>query len=146
MDNLEIKIADIKHAQIVFELDSQYEMDKYSLENIKSSLEQESGFNLLVWSEGKAIAYASFNVVYDEVELLKIVVGKDFRRRGIAEKLMGFAISNLKTIDVHTMYLEVRKSNIPAISLYKKLGFEQINERLKYYNDGEDAKIFKLVF
>ena len=146
MSNLVIKIADENHAEIVYGLDAEYELDRYSLDIIKSSLQQETGFNLLVLKDDTPVAYASFNVVFDEVELLKIVVGKAYRRLGIAEKLMKFAISNLKTINVHTMYLEVRKNNNPAIALYEKLGFQQIHERLKYYNDGEDAKIFKLIF
>lgn len=141
-----IKIAEQEDAQTVFELDSQYELDRYSLGTIASALAQDTGFNLLVWLEDKPVAYASFNVVCDEVELLKIVVSKDYRRQGIAKKLMDFAIENLRTINVHTMYLEVRKNNVPAIALYERLGFLQINERLKYYSDGEDAMIFKLVF
>ena len=43
---------------------------------------------------------------------------------------------NLKKI-----FLEVRKSNIPAINAYKKAGFNQISVRKKYYSDGEDALI-----
>ena len=144
MNNLVIKIADIDNANIVHKLDSEYEHDKYSLDTIKSSLKQDTGFNLLVWLEDEAVAYASFNVVYDEVELLKIVVSQNHRRQGIARKLMEFAIDNLKSINVKTMYLEVRRNNIPAKSLYEKMGFIKINERLKYYSDGEDADIFKL--
>jgi ribosomal-protein-alanine N-acetyltransferase len=36
-------------------------------------------------------------------------------------------------------YLEVRESNLAAITLYKKLGFEIARTIRNYYADGEDA-------
>jgi ribosomal-protein-alanine N-acetyltransferase len=42
-------------------------------------------------------------------------------------------------------YLEVRKSNIPAINLYKRFGFEIISIRKEYYSDNkEDALVMAL--
>ncbi|MEM4138682.1 MAG: GNAT family N-acetyltransferase, partial [Sulfolobaceae archaeon] len=37
------------------------------------------------------------------------------------------------------VFLEVRVSNVPAISLYKKLGFREVKVLRYYYADGEDA-------
>ena len=42
----------------------------------------------------------------------------------------------LKEADV---FLEVKRTNFPAINLYLSFGFEEINIRKKYYSDGEDA-------
>ena len=40
------------------------------------------------------------------------------------------------------MTLEVRVGNVPALALYKKLGFKKAGVRKKYYEDnGEDAYI-----
>jgi ribosomal-protein-alanine N-acetyltransferase len=39
------------------------------------------------------------------------------------------------------VYLEVRVSNKEAISLYKKLGFEEVRIVKEYYRDGEDAYV-----
>ena len=38
-------------------------------------------------------------------------------------------------------FLEVRVTNEPAISLYKKLGFEITRTVNGYYSDGEDAYV-----
>ena len=42
------------------------------------------------------------------------------------------------------MMLEVRESNISAIKLYEKVGFEEINRRKKYYGN-EDAIIMERI-
>ena len=43
------------------------------------------------------------------------------------------------------IFLEVRESNVPAISLYKKLGFEELGIRKKFYEHPiEDAIIMKV--
>jgi len=47
---------------------------------------------------------------------------------------------------VKSVFLEVRKSNLSAINLYKKENFVKIYERLKYYSDGEDAEVYRLNF
>ncbi len=57
---------------------------------------------------------------------------------------------NLKTIDelkknnVKKIFLEVRKSNIPAISLYKKCGFIEIREIVDYYTNPKEDGIMML--
>jgi len=40
---------------------------------------------------------------------------------------------------VKECYLEVRESNLPAVELYKKLGFEIARTIRNYYADGETA-------
>ena len=63
-----------------------------------------------------------------EWEVLSVATRANARREGIAEALLRYLI------EPGTVYfLEVRLSNIPAINLYKKLGFTQIGERPNYY-------------
>lgn len=42
--------------------------------------------------------------------------------------------------------LEVNESNLPAIELYKKLGFKTLGKRKKYYNNTHDAYIMTKYF
>ena len=56
------------------------------------------------------------------------------------------AIAREKKI-VDTLLLEVRKTNKPAIALYKKYGFKKIGERKAYYpseHGREDAVMYAL--
>ncbi|MFX1252801.1 MAG: ribosomal protein S18-alanine N-acetyltransferase [Promethearchaeota archaeon] len=72
--------------------------------------------------------------------LLSIAVLKEYRKQGIASALLKRAYNALKKSNTFQgIYLEARESNTPAISLYKKLGFEIVRTRRNYYTDGENA-------
>jgi len=62
------------------------------------------------------------------------------RRLGIATVMMLRAMKAMKVYyGAAEVYLEVRVSNTPAISLYEKLGYRVVGRIPKYYSDGEDA-------
>lgn len=92
---------------------------------------------LVYVEENKVIGFLMYTELEETADILNIVVQKEFRERKIASCLMDYMISDLKT-SVKLVTLEVRKSNIPAIKLYEKFGFEIVNIRKKYYEE-EDA-------
>jgi [ribosomal protein S18]-alanine N-acetyltransferase len=76
--------------------------------------------------------------------VVSIALLQEHRGKNIGEALMMEGINGISTRKGDEIYLEVRTSNGPAISLYKKLGF-QIKSVLKsYYRDGEDANLMAL--
>jgi ribosomal-protein-alanine N-acetyltransferase len=86
------------------------------------------------------LAYAISRVTLDEIHLLKIAVAPRWRRRGIATRLLDFCFGLAQRWDARKVYLEVRRSNVPALDFYGKIGFQIIGTRPKYYTDtGEDA-------
>jgi ribosomal-protein-alanine N-acetyltransferase len=71
-------------------------------------------------------------------EILVLGVDRKHLRKGYGEALWLYYKENF-LMDETTVFLEVRSSNLPAQSLYKKLGFQLDGVRKKYYSDGEDA-------
>ena len=94
--------------------------------------------------EKKVIGYIIFNQILDEAEIYKIVVLKDFRKKQVAFKIFDFLLNELKKSDVKKIFLEVRKSNIPAINLYKKCEFIDIREIVDYYSNPKENGIMML--
>ena len=90
------------------------------------------------------VGYILFNQILDEAEIYKIVVSKNFRNKQIAFKIMEFLLNELKKNNVKKIFLEVRKSNIPAINLYKKCGFIEIREIVDYYTNPKEDGIMML--
>ena len=77
----------------------------------------------------------------DFADIQDVFVEPDYRRRGIANKML---TELLKTLQVNAITLEVRESNVPAIALYEKYGFEAVHIRKNYYKNGEDALLMRL--
>jgi ribosomal-protein-alanine N-acetyltransferase len=90
----------------------------------------------------RAVAYIFLRLIIGELHILKIAVAPAFRRHGIAAWLMDQCFQLGKENGAETAYLEVRRSNTPAVGLYQKLGLEVVGRRPAYYRDTqEDALI-----
>src|SRR5689334_20258316 len=64
-------------------------------------------------------------IVADECHILNVAVHPDVRRLRIGEHLMRDTILEAKSKGADVITLEVRRSNLPARSLYRKLNFEE---------------------
>lgn len=78
-------------------------------------------------------------LVADECHILNVAVHPRSRRTGIAMRLMSEAITEAITRKSAVITLEVRRSNLAARSLYRKLEFQERRVRKNYYGSGEDA-------
>jgi len=80
------------------------------------------------------------------IEIYNIAVKKSFRQKKAGSSLLGKLVEKAKENSVSKMYLEVRKSNVEALSLYQKNGFEIIGERRNFYtNPSEDALLMRRI-
>jgi len=73
--------------------------------------------------------------------VVSIAVMPQARRRGVAQAVINKALEGMKYYRAKQAFLEVRVTNEPAISLYKKLDFEISKTINGYYSDGEDAYV-----
>lgn len=79
------------------------------------------------------VGWLTASVVLDQSELELIVIDSSVRRQGLARKLMMVWSETVAQQDVSELLLEVRESNVGAITLYESLGFEQVGRRKNYY-------------
>ncbi len=86
----------------------------------------------------KIVGFIMYTILEETIDILNIIVSKENRHQRIASCLIDYMISDMPST-IKSITLEVRKSNLPAINLYSKFGFEVINVRKKYYSNGEDA-------
>lgn len=85
-------------------------------------------------------AYLIASVCAGEAELQRIAVLPQYRRLGVASALIAAFFSECRNASVNTVYLEVRVSNIDAVSLYRRCGFTEYSRRRGYYSaPAEDA-------
>lgn len=119
----------------------------WTLRNLESSLASENMGIVLRDATGKLIGYFITLDIVDELELLKIAVGKSFQGKGYGRLLMDKVIELARHLEMNAVFLEVRESNKPAIELYKATGFKTIGIRPGYYvQPKENALLMKLDF
>jgi [ribosomal protein S18]-alanine N-acetyltransferase len=81
----------------------------------------------------------------DEFEILNMAVGKMWRRRKVATRLVDAALGRARSEGARKTYLEVRASNEGGISFYKRIGFLETGCRPEYYaRPKEDAVLLVL--
>jgi len=96
---------------------------------------------LVAKDDGKIVGYIGIEKIAGETHIINMAVHPLYRKLGIGKLLLEEVLNVCDTI-----FLEVRTSNINAISLYEKYGFKVIDIRKKYYqNNDEDALVMKRV-
>ena len=95
-------------------------------------------------NQGRPAGFLCRWLVADECHILNVAVYPELRRGGIATALMAEVINEAKAKNIRLVTLEVRRSNVAARSLYRKLHFEERRLRSNYYGPGEDAIVMEL--
>lgn len=103
---------------------------------IKSDTEDVFGF----YDNNKLVGFIHVLKTYECLEIINVVVDTDYRKQGIASKLIDYVVDYYS--DLEYILLEVNEHNDKAINLYNKLKFKVINVRKKYYGN-DDALIMR---
>ncbi len=77
----------------------------------------------------------------DEAHIATLAVHPDFRRRGIARRLLQTALSAAYKEGARRFLLEVRAGNLAALNMYKEFGFKIVGRRNHYYHDNDEDAI-----
>ena len=96
---------------------------------------------------GEVLGYAGLLVVADEGYITNVAVFPEYRRCGIAAKILEVYLNFAKANQLAFVTLEVRPTNTAAIALYQRYGFEEVGRRKNYYDlPKEDALILTRYF
>jgi ribosomal-protein-alanine N-acetyltransferase len=88
---------------------------------------------------GPALGFLLAWSVADELHVINVATHPDFRRRGVGRALLCHALEHAGRSRARLVLLEVRRSNTPAIALYRANGFSMTSVRRGYYAENEDA-------
>ena len=118
----------------------------WSEKSFEDSLSREDTIFLVAEeNEIGVTGYMGLYLSFDEASVTNVAVSPTHRKKGYGEALVERAKETAKTAGAECIFLEVRQSNVPALSLYKKLGFVELGIRKKLYEHPvEDAIIMKV--
>jgi ribosomal-protein-alanine N-acetyltransferase len=98
---------------------------------------------LVVENKEEVIGFVIGITQKDEGHILVIAIRDDYKKKGIGTFLMKKLMDIYEKKGIKKLKLEVRVSNVPAISMYKRLGFKITNRLVNYYENGEDGFLLK---
>ncbi|RDU34766.1 ribosomal-protein-alanine N-acetyltransferase [Neobacillus piezotolerans] len=96
---------------------------------------------IVLEDDGKIIGYGGVWIVLDEAHITNIAILPQYRGRKLGEALLKKVLEVAMEKGAETATLEVRVSNTPARSLYRKMGFQEGGIRKKYYTDNQEDGI-----
>lgn len=133
--------ADILDA--VAGLEAESFAEPWKLEDIEITLKYDYNHLIYIRAEDDTVAgYVIYSTVADESELLRIAVGKGYRKKGYGNLLVRSYCDEAKKTACRS-FLEVRATNDAAIALYVKNDYKKIAVRKNYYSNPLcDAYIF----
>lgn len=102
-------------------------------------LAQKASMYRVAEENGNIVGYMGMYHVADEGHITNVAVAKKFRRKGFASALIAHFLEFAKREHLAFLTLEVRRSNVGAIGLYRNYGFVEVGTRPRYYENKEDA-------
>lgn len=91
--------------------------------------------------DGAVMGVAAFQAVAETADLHRVVVRPEARGQGIGRALVTAGCEWALTMGADRMLLEVASGNVPALAMYRSLGFGDIAIRRDYYGPGSDALV-----
>lgn len=146
-----IKLINISFRAVVIEdIDTLIAIERSAYDNpwtygnFKDSIENPNTLASVIILDNKIIGYFVATVAFDASDLLNICIHPLQQRRGLGQQLFQNFAKQVKNQGVDQVFIEVKESNKSALVFYQRLGFEEIDQRKKYYSNGENAKILRL--
>lgn len=109
-----------------------------------------AGYNGLALKQGdRLLGYGWLSAAAGEAHVLNITVDPDLRNQGHGWRILRRLMDLARWHRVEAVFLEVRISNSPALTLYRRYGFEEVGRRRGYYPSAgggrEDALVMRHV-
>ena len=142
--------------QEVKSIEEECRISPWSLLDYRNEIQRSDSIAFVVKEQAKVVGFVTARLITNpklmtkisqestesEIEIYNIAVKPHFQKQGIGQRLINQVIEKTTDIQLISIWLEVRKSNIKAVKFYGKNGFSKISERKNFYrNPVEDGII-----
>jgi [ribosomal protein S18]-alanine N-acetyltransferase len=144
-ESLEVVLTSMRrrHLRAVMRIEGHAEHRGWSLGLFLGELARPEGRSYLVAKVGsQVVGFAGMLFIGTEGHVTTISVDPDWRRRGIATRLLAALCREAVAEGATALTLEVRATDVGAQALYRAFGFAPAGIRRGYYKEiGEDAMV-----
>ncbi len=135
-----------KHILQIAELERQCFSQPWSENALREELDNQNSHFLVAVADGFA-GYIGVQEICGEAYITNVAVFENYRKIGVGRMLLRAACDGAKGRGCEFITLEVRQSNVPAITLYESEGFEPAGVRKNFYsNPTENGVIYTKYF
>ena len=139
---IKINRVTVENLDRLHEIDINNFEDAWTKEMLKSELENDNAEYYGLFNDGEIIGFCGGWYVADEYQVNKIVIDKEHQNKKLGQIFFTYVMQLYKVKNAKKALVEVRVSNMPAITVYEKAGFTTIDMRKNYYkNNGENAYV-----
>lgn len=137
-----------KDCEAVYEIAKESLPEHWSLQGVCDVLRYDSSIYYVAYCKDcdEIVGFAGVMLVAEEAELLNIAVKPSYQNQGVGQLLLAKVMKQSAEQGAERILLEVRKSNVQALHLYKENFFSELGIRKAYYNNPtEDAIIMERI-
>lgn len=143
-NNVKILPVNESHLPKIVEMEQAIFSLPWSIDSFRSEMESPDSHFTAAVLDSEVVGFCVLHFFDDEGEIFNIAVSQEHRGKKIGDILLSEALGFADGSGIDRIFLEVRKSNLPAIGLYTKHGFEILGIRKNYYDEPtEDAIIMQ---
>ena len=139
-----VSLMGVDHLEEAYKIECEVNPSPWKYETFLSSFEV-GHKGLICKHSSEIIGFIIFSPIKPEAHILSISVIKKIQSKGVGTLLLRSMLDQCKAMNYKKIFLEVRTSNLQAISFYQKFGFVKDAIRDNYYTDNsEDALLMSL--
>lgn len=130
----------------IVEIQEATNLSTWKLEDYQQEIQRKDSVNFMAVINRKAVGFIFMRLINpSEAEIYNLAVQSGFRRQYLGNQLLQAAIKKaISQQNTKDIWLEVRESNLAAISFYIKNGFSIIGRRKNFYvRPVEDAILMR---
>ncbi len=135
----------MEHISGVAEMEKQCFSEPWSVQMFEGMLANASCTGFGAFEQEQLVGYGCVMCAAESADIITICTDLAFRKKGIGRALLEKMVACAWKKGCTEIFLEVRRGNIPAISLYGSLGFSQIGIRKNYYTSPQEDAVVMIL-
>lgn len=140
-----IRAMEMRDIEAVAILEAENFSEPWSANSFIEEIRKETSLYIVAYEGETLVGICGLVTSFDEGEVLNVSVAKEYRKQGIAYQMLQHLLNEGESKGIKHFTLEVREGNVPARTLYEKLGFVCEGIRPNFYrNPEENAAIYWL--
>lgn len=144
LNDIKIVNADENDISDILEIEQASFSLPWSRDSFKAEVNSADSHFTVAKFNNNVIGFCILHMFGNEAEIFNVAVSEVYRGNHIGDLLLNEALGFADSSSIEQIFLEARKSNSPAISLYSKHGFKALGSRKNYYDaPQEDAIIMQ---